>query len=499
LETVERECRNWYRHFLPDRSGNELKHFTGDSIPMFSGAFRPESMPRCTYLTILVALIHRRLSAICHRFLANRDPSSEVGRNSIRSFHHGWDHCRLWTDVLNAWRCKVPNGDDRGRWCVVLFCMLFVAESAQGVRGQEISGFTQTFPGKEMSQPAKAVPDVDQVFADPGTTQPFNNATPSSQGSSSGYPRRMPWGNGHIMIADPADFPRIKAFDVHAPGRFLDNMRPNMFGVPVEDEWDFYNLINTDRPDFTDATYSVGRGVTVIESGYTFRRSNTSDLHLSNRTLPETLVRVGLTDEFELRVKWNGYVMSDVTDEKSGLTSTSFGGSDLMLGFKYELLQQNDWRPMVTFVGGSYIPTGTGGVSANQVQPFANFVLGWGFRRWLYLKASTGVDFVKSNDVTHVITGSLQEGPLALQGLDNSSQWHQSVSLLFQATKRVGGFVEWFSFFSNNADDNRAQHFVDTGLYFYVTPNVQLDIRIGDRISNRVDGMFSGMGFSVRF
>ncbi len=311
--------------------------------------------------------------------------------------------------------------------------------------------------------------------------------------------RKTDWGNGHIVITDPAEFPRIRAFDHFEPGSLWDNMRPNLFGQEVADEWDFYNLINTDRPDFTDATYSVGKGVTIVESGYTYTRNNDPVLHSSRRTLPEVLTRVGITDEFELRMKWFGYAMTDVTDQASGLKDSYFGGSDLQIAFKYEVRQQDDWLPMVTFLGGSTLPTGTGGVSAGAMQPFGNVVLGWGFRRWLYLKASSGVDFLRTTDVTQVINGVNPVGPVGIHGVDNNATWHQSVSLLYQATKRVGGFFEWYSFVSDNSADNRAQHYADTGLYIYLTPNTQLDVRIGERISDRVNGMFTGAGFSVRF
>ena len=287
--------------------------------------------------------------------------------------------------------------------------------------------------------------------------------------------------------------------DVHSPGRLFDNMRPNLLGINVPDEWDFYNLINTDRPDFTDATYSVGRGVTILETGYTYRKISDSELHLDRRQLPEALLRVGVTDEFEVRFKWVGYVMTTSSDQTTGLETTAFGNDDLQLSIKYEVLQQDDWRPMVTFVGGTTIPSGTRGISSNQMQPFGNVVLGWGFRRWLYLKLSTGADFVKTNDVTKVVGGSLQEGPLGLSTVDNSTQWHQSASLLFQVSKRVGGFVEWFSFFSNNSSDNRGSNYVDTGIYYYLTPNIQLDARVGQRVSSRVDSIFTGAGLSLRF
>lgn len=390
------------------------------------------------------------------------------------------------------------NQSFRPNWLVIAGAMMLLAMMSS----RHASAQDPRIPGQGLQHAAYAPlpipPSPVTMFTD---TPPLEVAplTSAPAGHASGYPRQMPWGNGHIMIADPADFPRVKAFDVHSPGSLWDNMRPNLFGIEVPDEWDFYNLINTDRPDFTDATYTVGKGVTILESGYTYRKSDDTELHLDRRQLPETLLRVGVTDELELRFKYVGYVMTTINDQTTGLKTSIFGNDDLQISFKYEVLQQDDWRPMVTFLGGTTIPSGTGGISANQTQPFANLVYGWGFRRWLYLKLSTGVDFVKTNDVTKVVEGSLQEGPLGLGDVDNISQWHQSVSLLFQASKHFGGFVEWFSFFSDNAGDNRASNFVDTGMFIYITPNIQADIRIGERVSDRVTTIFTGAGLSLRF
>ncbi|WP_010588238.1 transporter [Schlesneria paludicola] len=358
----------------------------------------------------------------------------------------------------------------------------------------------QDFPSFAMSS-SPVIQDVQyNLISTPGYSDKVSSYASGEGASGAEKPiRYFPDGNGQIVISDPADFPRIRVLDYHQPGSLWDNMRPNLFGQEVPDEWDFYNLVNTDRPDFTDAAYSVGKGVTVIESGYTFRQTSADDLHLTRRQLPEVLTRIGITDELEFRIKWNGYVMTDISDVSTNLKTSTFGGDDLQLGFKYELLQQDDWRPMLTFVGGAALPTGTGGISANAVQPSANLVVGWGFRRWLYLKASTGVDFVKSRDATRIIDGSLQEGPLAVLGEDSSSQWHQSASLLIQATKRVGAFVEWFAFFSNNASDNRASNFGDMGVFIYLTPNVQLDARIGERLGGDINTLFTGSGLSIRF
>ncbi|MDB5337083.1 MAG: transporter [Planctomycetaceae bacterium] len=306
-------------------------------------------------------------------------------------------------------------------------------------------------------------------------------------------------GGGEIEVTDPADDPYVPIFGNAPPGSLFDPSRPNVFNIDVPDAWDFYNLISTDRPDFTDATYSVGKNRVVIETGYTFRNSSTNELKVNRQQLPEALLRLGLTDEFEIRMKWNGLVTSEIIDKTTGVSTANFGSDDLQLGFKYEVIQQDGWKPMLTMLGGAAIPSGTRGVSAKQVQPFFNTVLGWGIRRWLYLKVSTGTDFLKSNDATHVFAGSIEDGRLVVSSVDNTTEWHSSASLLYQLSPRVGGFFEWFAFYSNNSSDNRPAHYLDMGYFLYATTNVQFDIRIGERLSDRVDTLFTGAGMSVRY
>ncbi|MGH7194303.1 MAG: hypothetical protein ACREJM_12350, partial [Candidatus Saccharimonadales bacterium] len=122
------------------------------------------------------------------------------------------------------------------------------------------------------------------------------------------FPRTPFFDMPHVVVNDPADYPRPPGLDNYNPNSFFYSLRPNIFNVPVEPEWDFYNIINTDRPDFTDAVYSVGKGVTILETGYTFHKQNTAETHFSTRQLPESLLRYGVTDEFELRLKWPGYL-----------------------------------------------------------------------------------------------------------------------------------------------------------------------------------------------
>lgn len=313
--------------------------------------------------------------------------------------------------------------------------------------------------------------------------------------------RFLPDGNGMIPVADPFEYPRIPALDVDDESRLFFTYRPNLIGREVPDEWDFSNLINTDRPDFTDATFSVGKGVTIVESGYTFRKAvdTVGNASITKRSLPETLVRYGINDEFELRAKWNGYVLSDVNDRNTNLHTQVFGGDDMVLAFKYEMRQQQGWIPMVTLLSGATIPTGTNGVSSNQTQPFVNVVGGWGIRRWLYLKCSAGVDWQKTSVSTLVGGGSEPNGPAVVLLRDNINLYHQSTSLLFQLSPRVGGFVEYFGFWQTSGEDNHPANYFDTGLFLYATNNVQFDVRIGQRFGSSTEEVFTGAGMSIRF
>lgn len=313
--------------------------------------------------------------------------------------------------------------------------------------------------------------------------------------------RYLPEGNGWIVVADPMAYPSIPALDCDIPGSIFYTYRANLFGIDVPDEWDFYNLISTDRPDFTDATFSAGKGVTIIETGYTFRKAIDTEANTeqSRRSLPEALVRHGLTNEFELRFKWNGYVMSDLHNLNTGARTQLFGGDDLIAAIKYEVWQQNGALPMLTFLTGSTLPSGTNGISSNQMQPFINFVAGWGLRRWLYLKLSTGIDWQKTSISTLIGGGSEPFGPIVVFLRDNINVYHFSSSLLYQALPRVGGFVEFFGFAQTGGHDNRPAIYFDTGLYLYATTSVQFDVRYGVRLSERVDELFAGAGFSVRY
>src|SRR5262247_1179263 len=65
----------------------------------------------------------------------------------------------------------------------------------------------------------------------------------------------------------------------------------------------------TDRPDFTESSEVVGRGVLQVESGLTLEQPDDS---VRQVTLPQLLFRFGLGSRVELRLASDGYVAQSV-------------------------------------------------------------------------------------------------------------------------------------------------------------------------------------------
>ncbi len=64
--------------------------------------------------------------------------------------------------------------------------------------------------------------------------------------------------------------------------------------------------IVTDRPDFTEASSTVGKGRIQLEAGYTFIRDRSGGVTTTSHSYPEALFRIGaLADWLEFRLGQN--------------------------------------------------------------------------------------------------------------------------------------------------------------------------------------------------
>jgi Putative MetA-pathway of phenol degradation len=228
--------------------------------------------------------------------------------------------------------------------------------------------------------------------------------------------------------------------------------------------------IATDRPDFTEASSAVGLGVAQLEMGYTFAKSTGTQDH----SWGEPLLRVGvLANWLELRLGF-APVSQRTIDSVSGT-------EDLYLGAKLGLTRQDGFLPEIALVPQMTVPTGSSEFTSDRVLPGANLLYGW--------------------DITDIwsFAGSTQYNR-SVDDLGSSyDEWAQSLTIGRGLTDQVGSYFEWFALVPEEAASVATEHYINGGLTYGWTDDVQMDVRIGKGLSDAADDYFVGAGLSLRY
>jgi hypothetical protein len=234
--------------------------------------------------------------------------------------------------------------------------------------------------------------------------------------------------------------------------------------------------IVTDRPDFTEASSTVGRGVYQLEAGYTYSYNNDAAGRLIGHSYPEALLRFGVYDDWlELRMAWNY-----VNEEVDGIRSS--GADDLYLGMKLGLTPQDGWLPEMALVPQMTVPTGARAFTANEVLGGVNWLYGWDVSDFIATGGSTQFNRTIDADSGNAYT-----------------EWAQSWTIGYSLTERLGAYTEWFAFFPHGADFAKPQHYFDGGFTYLISDNVQWDVRAGVGLNDAADDYFAGTGLSIRY
>ena len=237
--------------------------------------------------------------------------------------------------------------------------------------------------------------------------------------------------------------------------------------------------IVTDRPDFTEASSTVGKGRVQLETGYTYVRDRSDGVLRAAHSYPEALLRVGLfADWFEVRVGQN------LGSERAGADGFATGFDDLYVGAKLGLTEQAGVLPEAAVVLQATVPTGSGSRTNGRVLPGVNLLFGW-------------------DVIEDAITcgGSVQ----GLSTVDDNRHTYltlaQSFTVGYTLTERVGAYTEWFAFYPSGATSPGIgpEHYFNGGFTFRPVPHIQFDVRAGVGLNRRADDFFAGSGVSVRY
>ena len=252
----------------------------------------------------------------------------------------------------------------------------------------------------------------------------------------------------------------------------------------------------TDRPDFTEASSTVGAGVAQLEFGYTY--TTDSGDAVRSHSIGEPLLRLGAgADWLELRVAWN------YAAERSGAgpdRDTADGGEDLYLGLKLALTPQDRWLPETALIPQMIVPTGADAFTAGTVLPGANLVYSWDLTDRLATGGSTQVNRVLSGLAPVPVPGTgVNPGAGPAGDGETFTELAQSWTVAASVTDRVGAYGEYFGFYpldESGADD---EHFLNGGLTYLLADDIQYDVRAGFGLNDAADDFFAGTGLSVRF
>jgi hypothetical protein len=238
--------------------------------------------------------------------------------------------------------------------------------------------------------------------------------------------------------------------------------------------------IITDRPDFTEASSTVGRGVLQLETGYTYIFDDDGTTSARAHTAPEALLRVGvLADWLELRI---AYTYLEETTSTTGVGRSTINGSDdLYLGMKLGLTGQAGILPEMALVPQMRVPSGSSEVSAGEVLPGANWLYGWDVTDFIATGGSTQANR-RRDDVT----------------AEPYLEFAQSWTINYALADRVGAYTEWFCLAPDGADTNHNENYFDGGFTFRPTNDIQFDVRAGVGLNDAAADMFSGVGLSFR-
>jgi hypothetical protein len=234
----------------------------------------------------------------------------------------------------------------------------------------------------------------------------------------------------------------------------------------------------TDRPDYTEASSTVGRGRFQLESGYTFLNDRNGGSRMLLHSYPETLLRVGLfADWFEFRVAQT-FFSSHTQGEPSRV-----GASDLYLGSKLALTEQAGLFPETAVILQGTVPTGAEAFTFSRVLYGINYLFGWD---------------VIPDAIT--LGGSFQANNAGDAGR-SYTLLSQSLTMGYKLSKNLNSYTEWYALYPSRATyaESGAKHFFNGGFQYFVTDNLAFDIRAGLQLNRHVDVFFGGIGMAMRY
>jgi hypothetical protein len=234
--------------------------------------------------------------------------------------------------------------------------------------------------------------------------------------------------------------------------------------------------MSTDRPDTSDSTDVVGRGLWQLETGVSFEADSAEGVSQKEVAVPLAMLRIGLHPRFEMRVSSEG-LLSDVIRGPAGRVRVT-GRSDVQISAKWKLFTRPRRCFLLALEPLVSVPAGSDAFTSGGVDPMLKFIID---------KALPGGFSVSANIV---VSSDTDAG-------SRFTQQGTSASFSHALPRRWTGFVEIFTSSALSRGGDRAW-IVDGGASRPIGHRLQVDVSAGRGVSKPAADWFIGAGFAVR-
>ncbi|GAK88364.1 hypothetical protein JCM19297_2877 [Nonlabens ulvanivorans] len=230
----------------------------------------------------------------------------------------------------------------------------------------------------------------------------------------------------------------------------------------------------TDRPDVTESPFTVGKGNFQIETGATFIDNSENGLKITETVYNTTLLRYGLSSNFELRLGWD-FLNANTKDGSQELFDVT-GFNPLLIGAKIEITDENGWIPQIGLLTHLKLPF----TAVSEFKP-----------------ENTGMELIFAFNHTLTDRSGLGYNLGTRTGSDGSLEYIYSVSYGYSITDKIGVYGELYGYFP---EEGKSTHLWDTGITYLVNNNFQLDATFGTGFqdSNTQQDLLFSLGLSYR-
>lgn len=218
--------------------------------------------------------------------------------------------------------------------------------------------------------------------------------------------------------------------------------------------------MTTERPSFSTTPYVLSPGAWQFESGYRYTNdSDGADFEL--HTLPEALLRYGMSDGIELQFGWPGLSWRD-----NGNNSDN-GMNDATIRVKIQVADESAATPMAFFAALT-LPVGDDEFSSDSYDP--SIGAAWAHSRFF--------------------------GTVLISKSDDDYTFENGLAMSFALRNDTSAYAEWQA---TVPEGGGSVHNLNSGILWLRRANMQLDLNASLGLNDRAADFSIGAGFAWRF